>query len=144
MKPWKVTMLAGLWVWAVAYAGYFGVLVWTDPGLLLYAGHAISLIFYGVPLLLLVLISWPLLRVWTRRPQRMPLIFLAVWGGMVFAPLPPMPTSHWTSGMAEPETTVSWLFLAFAAVLSVMPLLLSLGMLRTTIRARRHLVATGP
>ena len=74
VRPWKVMPLVVFWFLGVAYAAGFGVWVWTDPGVLLYAGHAISLLFYGVPLLLLVLVSWPLLRIWTKRRQRMPLI----------------------------------------------------------------------
>ena len=132
--------LVVFWFLGVAYAAGFGVWVWTDRGVLLYAGHAISLLFYGVPLLLLVLVSWPLLRLWTKRRQRMPLIFLLVWIGMVFTPPPPPPMSHYTQGMPEPETAMPWLFLAFAAGLSVAPLILSAGMLRATLRARRQLM----
>lgn len=133
--------LVVFWFLGVAYAAGFGVLVWTDPGIVLYAGHAVSLLYYGAPLVVLVLISWPLLRVWTGRPQRMPLIFLVAWVGMVFMPPPPSPMSHYSRGMETPEVTVPWLFLVFLGALSVVPFLLSIGMLRATLRARRQLMA---
>jgi hypothetical protein len=75
---WKFTILTGVWTLAVAYAVWFGVQVWTDAGLMMYAGHSLSLIIWGVPLIPLLLLSWWLLWRWTGTRQPIPPVVFSV------------------------------------------------------------------
>ncbi len=133
---WKATLLTGIWTLAVAYAVWFGAGVWTDPGVMLYLGHTVSLIFWGVPLVPLVLLSWWLLRRWTALRQRMPPLFLAGWVALILIPMPPSPMSHTVPGQPT-TTTVSPLFWVVMVVVSVGPVILTAAMWVATFRARR-------
>lgn len=134
---WKLTLLSGFWTFAVIYAFWFGVQVWTEPGLMLYAGHQFSLLLWGFPLLPLVLLSWWLLRRWTGRPQTTPPIFLLCWAALILMPPPPQPMTATIPGQPD-VTTVAASFWMVLGLVMVMPAVLTTAVCLSTITARRH------
>ena len=133
---WKLTLLTGAWTFAVVYGIWFGVQVWVDPGLMLYAGHRLSLVFWIIPLIPLLLLSRWLLSRWTGVRPRSPRIFMIGWVVLILLPVPPTPMSHLTPGQPT-VTTVSPLFWVMMGIVTLMPAALTVVMWRSTVSARR-------
>lgn len=140
---WKLTLLTGLWTFAVVYAVWFSIQVWTDPGIMLWVGHQVALLFWGLPLLPLVLLSWWLLRRWTGRPQTSPPIFLLVWIALVLLPHPPQPMTMTIPGQPDVNTVATSFWMVLALVL-VLPVVLTAAMWLSTISARRAVGSGAP
>ena len=141
---WKFTVLTGVWTLAVAFAVWFGVQVWTDAGVMMYAGHSLSLILWGVPIIPLLLISWWLLWRWTGMRQRIPPFFFFGWLALILIPAPPLPMSHIVPGRGESTTTSSPIFWAMMGLISLAPVALTTAMWYSTIWARRFVGRAAP
>jgi hypothetical protein len=133
---WKLTLLTGLWTLAVVYAAWFGIQVWTDPGVMLWVGHQFSLLLWGAPLLPLVVLTWWLLKRWTGRPQTSPPIFLLGWIALILLPPPPQPMTTTIPGQPD-VTAVATSFWMVLALVIVLPVVLTTAVWLSTITARR-------
>lgn len=140
---WKLTLLTAVWTLAVAYAAWFGVQVWVDAGLMMYAGHRLSLLLWGALLLPMLLLSWWLLHRWTTVRLRNLGIFLVGWIALILLPVPPSPMSHSVPGQPT-VTTVSPFFWLMMVLVSVVPAALTAAVWISTVTARRAIRTPAP
>lgn len=140
---WKLTLLTAVWTLAVAYAAWFGFQVWDDPGLMLYAGHRLSLLVWGAPLLPVLLLSWWLLKRWTTARLRILGIFLLGWIALICLPVPPSPMSVTVPGQPT-VTTISPLFWLMVGLVSIVPATLTAAVWFLTVAARQAVRKPAP
>ncbi len=139
--PTKAMSLVVLWIIACIYAMWFGVRVWADPGIIAYAGHTLSLLFFGAPVFVLAGVTAVLFGRWKSRHERALLVFFVASLVLTFMPSPAQPMSHWSSTTGTTAVTVSWLFWPFIVAVSVVPLLLCAGVAWAAWKTGRDLAA---
>jgi hypothetical protein len=132
-----VRFLPWLWLLALAWAIWFAVRIWSDYGTMLLIGHGPALLLWGVPVVLLLLLpTWWILHRATGHRQWMPVLFLVGWIALIALPAPPQPVEYSMSGQTDTLTSVTGYFWVVMTLVSVLPIVLTLGMLVSVLRAR--------
>ena len=139
--PAKAVSLVVFWVCACIYAVWFGVQVWVEPGVIAYAGHTLSLLFFGAPVFVLAVVTAILFGRWASRHERAVIVFFVASLVLTFMPPPAQPMSHWSSTTGATVTTIPWLFWPFMVAVSVVPLLLCVGVALAAWKTGRDLAA---
>lgn len=135
--PRLLRLLPWGWAVAIAWSAWFAIRIWSDYDTLLMIGPGPALLLWGVPIVIVLLLpTWAILRRWTGRWPVMPSIFLAGWIALIALPAPAQPVEYSMAGQTDTLTTVTGYFWVVMTLVSAVPVLLSLAMLVSVLRAR--------